>query len=283
MNTYLTYDKEFQENIIEEKFSGKKVKNICEDNNISVYTLYKILHMNNKMPIPSEASEGESSEERVEHRDLSPNNNNLQERSTSTWNNYGERHLKIKHLCLNCNKVFYARDRKDRTKCCSRNCTNDYKTKINSSIIICDNCSKKFRIKNSQINNYIHCKKCRGLSLGAQSSKMSRQIGEWLNEVFYIEKEKSFDWFYDPKKPKGKFKLDYFLPMYNIAIEYDGEQHFKPSFTSRWGSVDKVQYRDKLKEKLCKDNGIKTIRFRYDEKITKESMLMMIYAELQGN
>jgi very-short-patch-repair endonuclease len=110
---------------------------------------------------------------------------------------------------------------------------------------------------------------------------MSRQIGKWLEEEFLrVEKEKVFDWFYNKKKPKGRFKLDYFLPQFNLGIEYDGEHHFYPCFTSRWESVEKIQKRDMLKEKLCAENDIKIIRFRYDEKIDKKNVLMKIYAEL---
>jgi hypothetical protein len=34
---------------------------------------------------------------------------------------------------------------------------------------------------------------------------------------------------------------------------------------------------------MCFDNGIKIVRFRYNEKLNKEIVLMKIYAELQGN
>jgi hypothetical protein len=104
--SYLTYDKKFQNKIITAKQSGTKVKNICNNFGISVYTLYKIMHMNGKMPTLSQASEGIGSEEGAEHRNLNPNNNNSHECSTSTWKSYGNRHKKIEHVCLNCNEKF---------------------------------------------------------------------------------------------------------------------------------------------------------------------------------
>lgn len=282
MGNYLTYTNEFQEAVVSAKQCGYKVKDICKEFDISVYTLYKILRFNNYPPIPSEASGGIGSEERVERSDLSPNNNNHQERPASISWYRGDRHSKVKYKCINCRKIFYTRDRGKRTKFCSLKCRGEYRTLNNSTELICDNCGKTFRVKNSQVDNYIHCEKCRGFGLGAQSSKKSRLLGKWLKEEFVVEKEKSFNWFYDSKKPKGRFKLDYFLPKYKLAIEYDGEQHFKPSFTSKWESVDKVQKRDRLKEKLCDSHGITTIRFRYDESLTKDKVLMKIYAELQG-
>jgi len=281
---YLTYKKEFQEKVIKEKECGVKVKDICNKFDISVFTLYKILHMNGKMPIPSQASKGNSFEEGVEHRNLSPNNNSFQERPTSTWKSYGNRHKTIEHICKRCGKTFLARDRGNRTKFCSKNCKIMYQTESNSIIKICDYCGEKFRIKNSAAKSFIHCKKCRNKKLGFQSSIMSRQIGEWLKESFYnVEKEKTFDWFYDKTKPHGRFRLDYFLPDFNIGIEYDGEQHFYPCFTSNWASVSNVQKRDLLKNKLCFENNIKLIRFKYDENLNGNTVLMKIYAELQEN
>lgn len=280
--SYLTYDVEFQNKVIEYKISGMNVKDICSKCNISVYTLYKILHMNGKMPIPSEASEGKGSEERVEHRNLSPNNNSFQECPTSTWKGYiSTRHRKIEHICINCNKVFMARDRGNRTKFCSRLCKSQHRTLVNSTIKICDNCGKEFKIKRSCSKSYIHCKECRGKNLGRVSSKRSRQLGVWLSKYFIVESEKQFDWLYDINKSKGRYKLDYYLPKHNLAIEYDGEQHFKHSFTSKWESVDKVHKRDILKNNLCEQNGVKLIRFNYLEILTEEYVLMKIYAELQ--
>jgi very-short-patch-repair endonuclease/DNA-directed RNA polymerase subunit RPC12/RpoP len=283
MSCYLTYTEEFQQMIIEAKNAIIPVKDICKQFNISVYTLYKILHMNGEMPIPSQVSEGKGSEKGVEHRGVSPNNNPRHEHPASTWKNYGERHKKIEHVCLRCGNIFYARDRGNRTKFCSPLCKSKYQTEQNSVINICDNCGQSYRVKSSQTIHYIHCSECREKNLGRVSSKMSRQIHSWLKEVFKVEDEKTFSWFYDSNKPKGRFRLDFFLPKYNLGIEYDGEQHFRPTFTSRWESVKDIQMRDKLKEVLCIKNGIKIIRFKYDESITKKSMLMKIYAELQGN
>ena len=131
---YLTYDKKFQKKVIKDKLSGMKVADIREKYDISVYTLYKIMHMNGKMPTPSQASVGIDPEEGVEHRNLSPNNNDSHERPASTWKNYGSiRHKKVKHVCLRCEKVFYARDRGSRTKFCSHECKRLYRTEINKT------------------------------------------------------------------------------------------------------------------------------------------------------
>jgi very-short-patch-repair endonuclease len=276
----LTYNNEIQSNIIKDKLSGISVKSVCKKYGISVYTLYKILHMNSKMPIPSQAAESSGSAEGVEHSDLSLNNNGRQERPTSTWKNYGSmRHIKIKHVCLRCKEEFYARDRGRRTKFCSHRCKTLYRSEQNALVKLCDNCGKEFKIKKS-LDSIVRCEECRKLRLRSPSSKISRDVGVWISEKFIVEKEKSFKWLFDAEKPRGRFRLDYFLPQHDLAVEYDGEQHFAPCFTSRWGSVEKVKHRDGMKDFLCEDHGISVVRFSYNEPINREYVLMKIYAEL---
>lgn len=281
--SYLTYLKEFQNDVINAKKLRMEVSEIRKKFNISVYTLYKILHMNGEMPTPSQASEGISSGEGVEHRNLSPNNNGSQERSASTWNYDSCRHKKVEHVCLNCEEVFMARDRGLRTKFHSKKCRSEYQTKTNSTIKVCP-CGNEFMVKNSIAKTYVFCGSCRKNNLRYPTSVMAMNIVKWLEEgKFTVEKEKTFEWFYDRNKPKGRFRLDAFLSDYNIGIEYDGEQHFKPCFTSDQKLVEKIKYRDKLKTKLCNANDISIIRFKYNEPINKGYVLMKIYAELQGN
>ena len=52
-------------------------------------------------------------------------------------------------------------------------------------------------------------------------------------------------------------RLDFFLPEYNIAIECQGEQHFKPvEYFGGDVTYNKVLYRDKLKKLICTNNNI---------------------------
>ena len=56
-----------------------------------------------------------------------------------------------------------------------------------------------------------------------------------------------------------------------MAVEHQGVQHFEP--VEMFGGVDgliKTQERDERKARLCAENGVKLIYFRYDEDITKE-------------
>lgn len=62
-------------------------------------------------------------------------------------------------------------------------------------------------------------------------------------------------------------RSDFFLPDYNLILEYDGIQHFKsiPFF----GGVEKLkmtQKHDKIKNKYCSENKINFKRFKYTER-----------------
>ena len=59
--------------------------------------------------------------------------------------------------------------------------------------------------------------------------------------------------------------FDFYLPMYNICIEFDGRQHFES--IEYWGGDEKLIYtknNDKIKTKYCLENNIILIRIKYD-------------------
>ena len=61
-------------------------------------------------------------------------------------------------------------------------------------------------------------------------------------------------------------KFDFYLPDYNVCIEYDGEQHFKD--TSGWfknSNFVELQKRDQIKNNFCSQNNIKLIRIPYTD------------------
>ena len=68
----------------------------------------------------------------------------------------------------------------------------------------------------------------------------------------------------------GKQRFDIFIPELKIAIEYQGQQHYKsiPLFGGEEGFLKTLE-RDKLKAKLCAENGVRLIYFRYDENINR--------------
>lgn len=61
-----------------------------------------------------------------------------------------------------------------------------------------------------------------------------------------------------------KLPFDFYLPDYNTAIEYDGEQHVRPiEFFGGEEGFRKRIINDGIKNKYCMDNGINLIRIPY--------------------
>lgn len=68
--------------------------------------------------------------------------------------------------------------------------------------------------------------------------------------------------------------FDFYLPDYNICIEYDGEQHFKAiDYFGGEENFVKVRNHDGIKTNFCKQNDIRLIRIPYYEKGNIENIL----------
>ena len=75
-------------------------------------------------------------------------------------------------------------------------------------------------------------------------------------------------------KNKLPLPFDYYLIDYNLCIEYDGEQHFKPNeFFGGEKSMDKLVKNDTIKNQYCIDNNIDLIRIPYYEYNNIEKIL----------
>lgn len=63
----------------------------------------------------------------------------------------------------------------------------------------------------------------------------------------------------------SNLELDCFNPELKIAVEYNGEQHYKyiPYFHSSKDAFYNIKYRDDIKKRLCSENGIKLIIVPY--------------------
>lgn len=117
------------------------------------------------------------------------------------------------------------------------------------------------------------CRVCSNLC----KSKGEKSIETLLlyNNIEY-ETEKTFD----GCVYKNKLRFDFYLPSYNICIEYDGIQHFEPRFGGDYDSLCELQKRDVIKDKYCLENYIYLIRipyYEYDniESIIKEKIISM--------
>lgn len=103
------------------------------------------------------------------------------------------------------------------------------------------------------------------------------KIGEkWINETllfnyinvlfprYFVEREASPVWL-------GNQRLDIFIPELNLAVEYQGQQHFKAVelFGGKEGLV-KTKERDKDKLLKCKKNDIDLVYFTYKDNLSEK-------------
>lgn len=87
----------------------------------------------------------------------------------------------------------------------------------------------------------------------------------------YLE-EKSIKFETEYRFNDCKYKLplpfDFYLPDYNILIEYDGKQHFEIiNFFGGKKRLIEQNIKDNIKTEYCKNNNIKLIRIKYDGNI----------------
>ena len=100
------------------------------------------------------------------------------------------------------------------------------------------------------------CPKCKTHSL------TEIKIEEFLNSLkikFSIQKA------FNGCIYKNPLKFDFYLPDYNLCIEYQGEQHYKS--VQYWGGEEafkKVQIRDQIKKDYCLENEIFLLEVPYD-------------------
>ncbi|MBE6028863.1 MAG: hypothetical protein E7226_01775 [Clostridiales bacterium] len=65
--------------------------------------------------------------------------------------------------------------------------------------------------------------------------------------------------------------FDVFITGLNVAIEYQGKQHFEPvDFFGGVEAFESVQKRDREKAELSKEHGVKLVYINYWENVTAE-------------
>lgn len=75
------------------------------------------------------------------------------------------------------------------------------------------------------------------------------------------------------------YRFDFYLPQYNLFIEYDGQQHFEPvRFHGNNIEEDERAFRitqehDKIKNNYCEENNINLLRIPYWEKDNIETII----------
>lgn len=90
-----------------------------------------------------------------------------------------------------------------------------------------------------------------------------------------IQREASPDWL-------GRMRLDIYLPELKLAIEHQGEQHYRPvaAFGGDAAYVRVVE-RDALKRQLCQANGVDVVDVRFDAPLTRPALRQRLQRYLQ--
>lgn len=83
------------------------------------------------------------------------------------------------------------------------------------------------------------------------------------NNIKYKRQKK-----FEKCRDKNKLPFDFYLPDYNICIEYDGKQHFNEVLN--WNNLEYTKKHDLIKNNFCLNNNINLIRITYKENIIEK-------------
>ena len=109
------------------------------------------------------------------------------------------------------------------------------------------------------LSNWTNGKRCPR----CKESKGELYIWKYLNEHnIKFETQKRFSGCIH----KNELPFDFYIESLNVAIEYDGEQHFNENcFGMSSEEFTDLKRRDEIKTQFCKNNDIKLIRIPYFE------------------
>lgn len=128
-----------------------------------------------------------------------------------------------------------------------------------------------------------------------ERSTYLRPVNKWVSEemVYKIAKKhygKQYAVIYQHRpfflrSPKGgQMSYDIFISGINVAIEYQGKQHFEPvDFFGGKESFIELTQRDKEKAKLSIKNGVRLVYINYWEEITPSLVVERIESALKLN
>lgn len=143
---------------------------------------------------------------------------------------------------------------------------------VNNSTKICIICPEHGEFWQTP-NNHLRgkgCYQCNGFNTDSES-RLYDAIKEHFNncEIIYQYKNKEL---------LGNLSIDIYIPKYNIAIEYQGTQHFLPSNTyGGFKTFVKQIKRDELKQEICINNNIKLFYFTYKKYTIPKNYFDIVY------
>jgi len=127
-------------------------------------------------------------------------------------------------------------------------------------VIVCPIHGEFLQAFYNHVNAKAGCPKC-------NSSKGELQIEKWLKEkhIEFVSQKK----FKECKGIKNLLPFDFFIPKFNLCIEYDGEQHYRPvcfngmKFQEAQKLFEKLKINDEIKNQFCQNNSIELLRIPY--------------------
>ena len=145
----------------------------------------------------------------------------------------------------------------------------EYKGRNKKIKIICKNCNKIFE---QNAGNHLcgrGCPNCRA-SIGEEIIKNYLE----KNNIAFT-KQKTYKELFT-KKANCKLKYDFYLPEYNLLIEYNGRQHYEwvKTFNKTYKDLLYSRHRDWLKRKYARDNNINFLAIPYWELDNIEKILI---------
>lgn len=98
----------------------------------------------------------------------------------------------------------------------------------------------------------------------------------WVNEqkLFTLIRQKFPDAVYQyHTRWLGAQSLDIYIPDIKTAVEYQGKQHYEPIeiYDGADGFAKTVEW-DAKKRKLCEENGVRLIEWKYDKPVTESAV-----------
>ena len=140
----------------------------------------------------------------------------------------------------------------------------------------------------------IYCKKCKRFFYKSPSKHLSYKQGcphcvlhhsrgendvyDWLiaNKIDFITQKKFTDC-----RDKRPLPFDFYLPEYNICIEYQGRQHYKFEKNSQYCKTKEeylsVKQHDKIKREYCLKNNIKLFEINYRKNLALQFKKIVLY------
>lgn len=142
--------------------------------------------------------------------------------------------------------------------------------------VVCSFGKERGTWEDDAFNKYRHM--TRNTSIKTQTSRGTDSRGEvrcreYLEMRFNMPFDKARPDFLRNQVTSGNnrdnnLELDCYNPSLKLAVEYNGEQHYKfiPYFHRNKETFHNQKYRDEIKKYKCKENGIVLIEVPYDVK-----------------